>query len=488
MRRYLANMLWKLASGPQARRFGRAMRNPRLAQETILFDFLRRNADSQYGQEHGYADIDSVEKFQDRVPLARYEDFEPWIERIRHGQQGVLTTEPVLLFEKTSGSDGPAKYIPYTRSLRREFQRAIGAWLFDLFTSRPNLLGGSHYWSISPIAQQKEVAPGGLPVGMEDDAEYLGPLERWIVGSVMAVPPSVARIGDVERCRRATLDYLLRRRDLRLISVWHPSFLTLLLEQLPAGVRPRDCWPQLQLISCWTSAAARAFVPQLEALFPSVEIQGKGLLATEGVVSIPLCGQPAPVPAVGSHFLEFLDAAGHAHLVDELTLGQTYEVVVTTGGGLARYRLGDLVEVVAPGCIEFIGRGGQVSDVCGEKLSESFVGRILDELAGVHGARGFLMLVPQWGRPPQYVLLGEDVAVDKIAAELEQRLRTSMHYDYCRRLGQLDSVCGVRVPDASSRYIDHCRRLGQRVGDIKPTRLRSDFGWRERMEGRHAAK
>ena len=49
------------------------------------------------------------------------------------------------------------------------------------------------------------------------------------------------------------------------------------------------------------------FLPELRALFPGVEIQGKGLLATEGVISIPLMGRPAPVPAVTSHFLEFLD-------------------------------------------------------------------------------------------------------------------------------------------------------------------------------------
>ena len=49
-------------------------------------------------------------------------EIEPWIERIGRGEPNVLTTEPVLMMEKTSGSSGAAKYIPYTRSLRREFQ------------------------------------------------------------------------------------------------------------------------------------------------------------------------------------------------------------------------------------------------------------------------------------------------------------------------------------------------------------------------------
>src|SRR5438046_2976776 len=89
-----------------------------------------------------------------------------WL-RYRHarGEPGVLTTEPVVMMEKTSGSAGAAKYVPYTASLRREFQEAVGAWMFDLFTRRPGLLAGAQYWSISPAARQREFTPGGLPVG-----------------------------------------------------------------------------------------------------------------------------------------------------------------------------------------------------------------------------------------------------------------------------------------------------------------------------------
>ena len=47
-------------------------------------------------------------------------------------------------------------------------------------------------------------------------------------------------------------------------------------------------WPGLALISCWTDAAAGQFLPQLRELFPAIEIQPKGLLATEAFVSFPL--------------------------------------------------------------------------------------------------------------------------------------------------------------------------------------------------------
>src|SRR2546430_2972479 len=50
-------------------------------------------------------------------------------------------------------SSGATKLIPYTTALQREFQRAIRAWIADLFLHQPALLCGQAYWSISPVAQ-----------------------------------------------------------------------------------------------------------------------------------------------------------------------------------------------------------------------------------------------------------------------------------------------------------------------------------------------
>jgi hypothetical protein len=482
IRYLLGNGLWALANLRAYHRYRCAYRNPRRAQEEVLFRFLRRNATSAYGTKYGYGKLRTVREFQDAVPIVTYEDVEPWVEQVRQGRQGVLTTEPVLMMEKTSGSSGAVKYVPYTTSLRQEIQSAVGAWMFDLFLHRPSLLAGAQYWSISPAARQKERTPGGLPVGFDDDTEYLGPLERLVVRSVIAVPGDVCRIADMDENRRVTLRYLMQCRRLRFISVWSPSFLTILMDRLPAGTRPRDYWPDLRVISCWKSGVSARFVPELEQRFPGVEIQGKGLLATEGVVSFPEVGRPAPSPALTSHFLELVGDDGKPRLVDELSVGQRYRVLMTTGGGLARYSLGDQVEVIAPSAIEFVGKADQVSDLCGEKLSEVFVGRALEAAKGT----GFAMVAPEWSSPPHYLLFVESDNPVALAAEVEQRLRASVHYDYCRRLGQLAPLEGVRVTQAAERYLLGCEALGQRVGNVKPAYLRRELDWRQRLEVAHA--
>src|SRR6266852_4437688 len=70
---------------------------------------------------------------------------------IAAGEPNVLTRDPVLLLEPTSGSTGGEKLIPYTASLRREFQRAVAAWIGDLFRQRPAVRRGRAYWSLSPV-------------------------------------------------------------------------------------------------------------------------------------------------------------------------------------------------------------------------------------------------------------------------------------------------------------------------------------------------
>src|SRR3990172_2405229 len=54
-----------------------------------------------------------------------------------------------------------------------------------------------------------------------------------LLESPLAVPNPVKHIRDVSAFRYVTLLFLLKCKDLRLISVWNPTFLTLLLAPLP---------------------------------------------------------------------------------------------------------------------------------------------------------------------------------------------------------------------------------------------------------------
>ena len=146
-----------MASGMRANRALRAaLAQPQACQEQVLRRILAANPTTAYGKHHGGPgpDVgDVVREYRQAFPVVDYDTLAPWISRIRDGERNVLTTEPVLMFEKSSGSTAASKYIPYTRRLRNEFQSATSAWLYDLLAQRPRLRQLGSYWWVSPVAQ-----------------------------------------------------------------------------------------------------------------------------------------------------------------------------------------------------------------------------------------------------------------------------------------------------------------------------------------------
>ena len=499
-------------------RFEQARRDPRRVQEAQLRAFLRRNALTAYGRAHRFTTIESVAEYQRRVPIVDYEALAPYVERIADGEPNVLTASPVKMLERSSGSSSARKMIPYTGELLAEFSAATGPWLFDLYRQRPRLLGTSSYWSVSPAAREAERTRGGIRIGFEDDTEYFGPITRWALGKLLAVPGSVARIPDMDAWRHETALRLLAAKDLGLVSVWSPTFLTLLLRymekevdrllpELPAmrraqleaaigakGFVGEALWPRLVLVSSWTDGDAASFVPALRRYFPRTELQPKGLLATEGVVSFPLLGLEGPLAGAGiaaaaSHFLEFLpaeDSRARPLLCDELRAGDVYSPLLTTGSGFARYHLKDRVRCVGHfgrlPLLRFEGKLDRVSDVCGEKLHAAEVERAIRGAAEDEGvAPDFALLAPSAGDPPRYELFVEVTAdaatLARLAERVERTLCTGHHYRYCRDLGQLEAVRAVAVREGHARFERAMVERGGRAGDIKPTHLDARRIW-----------
>jgi hypothetical protein len=226
---------------------------------------------------------------------------------------------------------------------------------------------------------------------------------------------------------------------------------------------------------------------RLAALFPHSRIQGKGLIATEAFVSFPLVGQQDAALAIRSHFLEFLPAGSDRPvLAHQLERGGLYSVVVTTGGGLYRYRLGDRIEVTGyvHECplVRFVGREASVSDWFGEKLDDAHVSRAVQDVFSALGlAPEFAMLACDTDAPPHYVLYVDsqehDELLERAAQSIDERLRENFHYNYARELGQLTCVRALRVRDGADIYLKAAIRNGQKAGNVKVPALDRRDGW-----------
>lgn len=398
--------------------------------------------------------------------------------------------EDVILEEPTSGTTGGTKWIPYTEQLRREFMRAVNPWVASVYLRHPGLLFCTHYWSVSPYTEVRR-PENGPRRGFAEDREYLGPVRARLTRALFPVTAAVAEERDPERHLLKTAKALAASRRLGLVSVWHPSaFLRLLdfmaehadettdnprLRESLAARRFREVWPRLAFISCWDAAFAAEDARKLHGMFPGVEVEGKGLLATEGVVTIPWFGRR--VAAVTSHNLAFerVDETsgepvpGSAVGVEQLEEGKRYGVVLTTGNGFTDYRLGDVVECVGferrTPRLEFRYRAGGTVDLHGEKLHPAFAAEVAAKLAERFGRARFAVFSPRADRRGYRLFWESDGGRVPDTASVEELLRANYHYVHAANLRQIEPVEVVETRDGIGLW---CRAVHVPRASAKP--------------------
>lgn len=515
------HLAWLAGLAPTMLRFSRGLGDVRRVQARRLVSGVAANAGTAFGKEHRFSSISSVEAFRGAVPIHDYEGMLPWLLRARGGERKVLTAQDVRFFERSGGTTSEAtKLLPYTQAMLDELAAATNPWLGGLYARSPGLIGRPAYWSLSPAAQGERRTEGGVAIGIDDDTAYFGPVRRFVLGRSMAVPGEVTKARSMEAWRRETLVGLLGCRRLGFVSVWSPTFLTALVDTLcdaPDDVlrdkrlshRRREVehalaagregvgsrlWPGLGVVSCWADGPAAAGASEIRRLFPRAVIEAKGLLATEGVVTIPWGPGRRPTLAVGSHFFEFLPvseakethevasgvASGETVLAHELEVGRSYSPVLTTAAGLYRYHLKDVVRCEAPLEVRFVGKLENVGDLTGEKLDGVRVAAIaeaaLRELAVARSGSQPVhwMMTPVPGeRVAGYGLLvdlGDDREVEatRVGREVERRLCEGHAYRYSREVGQLAPLSVWRLEGLRRRWLEAATAGGQRLGDIKP--------------------
>lgn len=480
-----------------------------LSLETVQRDKLK-----QLLSKYDHSNL-NYEQFKAEYPLTRYAQWKSQIEEVRKSGKNTLNGDKIVRFQPTSGSSDALKFIPYTQSFLEELDQAIAPWLSSLYRKHPKLKGTTHYWSISwlPESQRKLLENENL----NDDSALLSFSKRMLSYFTQCVPADVALAEHAEDAMFATVAYLVADENLGMISVWSPTFALQIFDliklhqneiadvleqghwnsrQLNFMKAPRNAkqasrlkalnfedhhsweklWPKLCLISSWDTASSRLWARKLQQIVPHVAFEGKGLWATEGVVTIPYDGH-YPL-AYQSHFYEFINLDNNQIKPSwELKLGERVSPIITTGSGLIRYLIDDELIVthfyLGLPTFEFNGRSMTI-DLVGEKIDQNVALHILK----VFKQDDYLpisLLGVELGQneKPHYVLLseGNPNKAPKIE-QLEALLKNNFHYELARNLGQLDEPVIKHVSDAWAYYKKMAMYTGMIEGNIKPEPLK----------------
>ncbi|MBF0523266.1 MAG: GH3 auxin-responsive promoter family protein [Candidatus Omnitrophica bacterium] len=434
---------------------------------------VRSNQQTEFGKKFNFKLIHSIADFQRHVPVQEYEDLKPFVDKIIAGEEGILTEDKTILLEPTSGSTGANKYIPYTLALKKEFQKGFYTWLFDVYLHNPCLLLGKSFWSITP--KEKINQTSRVKIGFEHDTHYLGKVSQYVARHVMVTVPD--GLTTEEYLKQAYIA-LKNEPDLSLISVWSPTFLDCLFNRLDCS--PAQQWKKMHLVSAWGDANSKQYVSVIKKYFPHVKFQPKGLLSTECMISFPLERiKNRSVLSYQSHFYEFLDKEGNIYLADQLQEGRTYTVIVTTSGGLYRYNTHDDVRVNGfyhglP-VLEFVGRSNDTGDFFGEKLNESFVSTVCQQVFKQERITPVFFVVTF--DKTRYALLieGGNIDYNSLGYKLNQAFQENFHYKNCVQLGQLEPLRCQPITGGIQQYTEFYLRKGMKLGDIKIKALDTQF-------------
>src|SRR5215203_1180796 len=133
-------------------------------QDAILKELLKTGKLTEFGTNHKLGDVNNYEGFKQAVPIRDYEEFTPYIEQIKKGQQNILWKGKPIYFAKTSGTTSGVKYIPISKdSISNHINTARNALLCYIAESGNSNFTNGKMIFLSGSPELERV--GGIPTG-----------------------------------------------------------------------------------------------------------------------------------------------------------------------------------------------------------------------------------------------------------------------------------------------------------------------------------
>jgi len=354
------------------------MKYPNEVQNELLKDLLSKARNTEFGKRYYFNEINSYEKFRERVPIQNYEDYQPDIERSRKGENNILWPTPIRWFAKSSGTtSAKSKFIPVSQDSLEECHYAAGKDLLciylnnnpqsQMFTGKSLRLGGS-----KELYQENGTSYGDLSAILIDNMPF------WAEFS--STPSNeVSLMHDWEYKMQAIVDETIKERVTSLAGV--PSWMLVLLNNVLETTGKEslfEVWPHLEAYF-HGGVSFEPYASQYQKILPKEDFRFYEIYnASEGFFACQDHNDTKDLLLMLDYgiFYEFIpmDQYGTdeemAIPLSKVEIGKNYAVVITTNAGLWRYKIGDTVRFTDtnPYRIKVSGRTKHHINVFGEEL------------------------------------------------------------------------------------------------------------------------
>ncbi|GAB4322594.1 MAG: GH3 auxin-responsive promoter family protein [Bacteroidales bacterium] len=358
------------------------MKYPHEVQQEVFQRLIRHGRNTEWGRKWDYDTIETPEQFRSRIPVSRYDDLKPWIDRLRKGEQNLLWDSEIRFFAKSSGTTADrSKYIPVSQEALEECHFKGGKDMLSIycnnypdtliFDGRGLAMGGST--RITEI-DNKSYYDGDLSAVIVQNLPYWAEIIRVPKRSVALNPEWESKI---EEMAQTTVQHNVTN----ILGV--PSWTLLLLRRILeiSGKKDiREVWPNLEVFF----HGGVSFLPyreQFREIIPHDDMHYMETYnASEGFFGLQDRSDSDELLLMLDYgiFYEFIPIEEVERdnpktlFLHEVEKDKVYAMVISTNGGLWRYLIGDTVRFTStsPYRIKITGRTRNFINAVGEELVE----------------------------------------------------------------------------------------------------------------------
>jgi len=326
---------------------------PGNVQREVFNRLITQAQTTEWGMKYGYSDIQNIRQFQDRVPIQRYDDILPYVERQRAGEQNILWPSEIKWYAKSSGTTAEkSKFIPVSPEALEECHFRGAKDALALYTKQ---------FPDSPVLRGKALTLGGShQINNYSTQSYYGDLSAILIenlpfwASFIRTPSSeIALIPDFEQKVEKITQVAIKENVTNIAGV--PSWnLVLLKHILNATGKDNllEIWPNLELFT-HGGVSFGPYREQFKKIIPSPDMHYMETYnASEGFFGIQDDLNDSSMLLMLDYgvFFEFLpvnkldDPNPPVYTIDEVKTGVNYALIISTNAGLWRYMIGDTIE------------------------------------------------------------------------------------------------------------------------------------------------
>lgn len=354
---------------------------PLEVQQEILFKLISTAKATTFGKKYGFSRISTYEDFARQVPVHDYTQLTPYIEETMKGNQNVLWPSEIVWFSKSSGTTSSrSKFIPVSQESLEDCHLKGGKDMLSLyinnypetklFTGKSLTIGGSN--QVNNFDENQNSFYGDI------SAVIMQNLPMW---AQFARTPSLetALMSEWEEKIIKMAHETIKENVTSLTGV--PTWTLVLLQRVLEISGKRDItevWPNLEVFF----HGAVAFGPYkslFQSLIPSSKMHYMETYnASEGFFGIQDQKDSDELLLMLDYgiYYEFIpiedwDSDNPKVIpLEDVKLHTNYAIIISTNGGLWRYKIGDTVKFTSlkPYRIKISGRTKHFINAFGEEV------------------------------------------------------------------------------------------------------------------------